>query len=389
MTERKGLIAIMQREWRVLSSRALFLFCMVIAPLFCLFFFTSIMGDGLPKDLPAGLVDADNSSLSRSLGRNLNAMGQTEITERYSTVREARKAVQRGEIYGFFYIPDGFSREVQSQRQPKVSFYSNYSYMIAGSLLFRDMKMMSELSAGSATRSQLYAKGMSEEQAMAWLQPIALDTHPIGNPWLNYSIYLSNILIPGVLGLLIFMVTVCSLGLELKQGRSLEWLNMASGNILRAIVGKLLPHTIIFALVGLFIDIYLYAYLDYPLNGGFGAMYLLMLLFIFASQGLGVLMFTTLPTLRLGLSFASLWGMISFSICGASFPLMGMPTIIQWASYLFPLRHYYLTYVTSALDGFSLYYARENILYLVAFAFVPLLLLPRLKSIMQTHKYKP
>lgn len=389
MTERKGLIAIMQREWRVLSSRALFLFCMVIAPLFCLFFFTSIMGDGLPKDLPAGLVDADNSSLSRSLGRNLNAMGQTEITERYSTVREARKAVQRGEIYGFFYIPDGFSREVQSQRQPKVSFYSNYSYMIAGSLLFRDMKMMSELSAGSATRSQLYAKGMSEEQAMAWLQPIALDTHPIGNPWLNYSIYLSNILIPGVLGLLIFMVTVCSLGLELKQGRSLEWLNMASGNMLRAIVGKLLPHTIIFALVGLFIDIYLYAYLDYPLNGGFGAMYLLMLLFIFASQGLGVLMFTTLPTLRLGLSFASLWGMISFSICGASFPLMGMPSIIQWASYLFPLRHYYLTYVTSALDGFSLYYARENILYLVAFAFVPLLLLPRLKSIMQTHKYKP
>lgn len=389
MTERKGLIAIMQREWCVLSSRALFLFCMVIAPLFCLFFFTSIMGDGLPKDLPAGLVDADNSSLSRSLGRNLNAMGQTEITERYSTVHEARKAVQRGEIYGFFYIPDGFSREVQSQRQPKVSFYSNYSYMIAGSLLFRDMKMMSELSAGSATRSQLYAKGMSEEQAMAWLQPIALDTHPIGNPWLNYSIYLSNILIPGVLGLLIFMVTVCSLGLELKQGRSLEWLNMASDNMLRAIVGKLLPHTIIFALVGLFIDIYLYAYLDYPLNGGLGAMYLLMLLFIFASQGLGVLMFTAMPTLRLGLSFASLWGMISFSICGASFPLMGMPSIIQWASYLFPLRHYYLTYVTSALDGFSLYYARENILYLVAFAFVPLLLLPRLKSIMQTHKYKP
>lgn len=389
MAERKGLIAIMQREWRVLSSRALFLFCMVVAPLFCLFFFTSIMGDGLPKDLPAGLVDADNSSLSRSLGRNLNAMGQTEITERYSTVRDARKAVQRGEIYGFFYIPDGFSQEVQSQRQPKVSFYSNYSYMIAGSLLFRDMKMMSELSAGSATRSQLYAKGMSDEQAMAWLQPIALDTHPIGNPWLNYSIYLSNILIPGVLGLLIFMVTVCSLGLELKQKRSLEWLNMASGNILRAVVGKLLPHTIIFALVGLFIDIYLYAYLDYPLNGGLGAMYLLMLLFIFASQGLGLLMFTALPTLRLGLSFASLWGMISFSICGASFPLMGMPTIIQWASNLFPLRHYYLTYVTSALDGFSLYYARENMLYLVAFAVVPLLLLPRLKSIMQTHKYKP
>lgn len=379
----------MQREWAEITSRSLYLFCMIIAPLFCLFFFTSIMGSGLPKDLPLGFVDQDNSTLSRSLSRNLNAMGQTEITRYYPTVHEAREAVQRGEVYGFFYIPQNFSQKVQSQRQPKISFYSNYSYMIAGSLLFRDMKMMSELSAASATRSQLYARGMSDEQALAWLQPIALDTHAIGNPWLNYSIYLSNILVPGILGLLICMVTVCSIGLEIKQGRSHEWLSLASGNMLYALIGKLLPHTLIFALVGLFIDVYLYAYLDYPSNGGFEAMYLLMLLFIIASQGLGVLMFTTLPTLRLGLSFASLWGMIAFSICGASFPVLGMPKVLQWASNLFPLRHYYLTYVSSALDGFSLYYARENILWFLGFILIPLALLPRLKHIMLTQKYKP
>lgn len=377
------------REWHLLTSRFLFLFCMIIAPLFSLLFFPSIMADGLPHSLPAGLVDADGSAVSRNLSRNLGAMPQTRLSATYTSIEEARRAVQRGDIYGFYYIPPGFSRELQGQRQPKVSFYINYSYMVAGSLQFRDMKMLSELGAASAARSQLYARGASAGQAMAWLQPIVIDTHPIGNPWVNYSIYLSNMLIPGVFGLLIMMVTVCSLGLELKQGQNKEWLGMASGHMSVALAGKLLPHTLIFALVGLMIDVYLYVYLGYPAAGGVGAMLALMMLFILASQGLGVLMFVILPTLRMGLSFASLWGMLSFSICGASFPALGMPPLVATLSVLFPLRHYYLTYVTSALDGFDLSYASANIYSLLAFASLGLLALPRLRKIMLTHRYIP
>ena len=146
----------MQRECRRLISRPLYLFCMVIAPLFCYIFFTTLMDSGLPKDLPAGVVDMDDSSTSRNIVRNLDAFSQTGVVAHYSNVTDARIAMQEGKIYGFFYLPKGLSAEAQSQRQPTISFYTNYSYLIAGSLLFRDMKMMGELTSGAAARVHFF-----------------------------------------------------------------------------------------------------------------------------------------------------------------------------------------------------------------------------------------
>ena len=246
---------VMQRECRRLVSRPLYLFCMVIAPSFCYVFFTTLMDSGLPKDLPAGVVDMDDSSTSRNIVRNLDAFSQTGVVAHYSNVSDARIAVQEGKIYGFFYIPKGLSAEAQSQRQPTISFYTNYSYLIAGSLLFRDMKMLGELTAGAAARTTLYAKGATEDQAMGFLQPIVIDTHPLNNPWLNYSVYLCNTLIPGVLMLLIFMVTVYSIGVEIKDRTAREWLRMSNNSIYIALAGKLLPHTVVFFIMGIFYNV--------------------------------------------------------------------------------------------------------------------------------------
>ena len=153
-----------RRECRRLVSRPLYLFCMVIAPLFCYIFFTTLMDSGLPTDMPVGVVDQDMSATSRQLIRNLDAFEQTAVVARYPTINEARTAMQRGEIYGFFYIPEGTSAKAQAGRQPKLSFYTNNTLLIAGSLLFKDMKMMSELASGAAARSTLYAKGATEER---------------------------------------------------------------------------------------------------------------------------------------------------------------------------------------------------------------------------------
>ena len=240
-----------RRECRRLVSRPLYLFCMVIAPLFCYIFFTTLMDSGLPTDMPVGVVDQDMSATSRQLIRNLDAFEQTAVVARYPNINEARTAMQRGEIYGFFYIPEGTSAKAQAQRQPKLSFYTNNTLLIAGSLLFKDMKMMSELASGAAARTALYAKGATEEQAMAFLQPIVIDTHPLNNPWLNYSVYLCNTFAPGVLMLLIFMVTVYSIGVEIKDRTAREWLRMGNNSIWISLTGKLLPHTAIFFLMGI------------------------------------------------------------------------------------------------------------------------------------------
>lgn len=383
------ILKIARRELRRMASKPIYWFCMIAAPLFCFVFFTSLMAEGLPTDMPLGLVDNDNTTTSRSLARNLDAFEMTSIKEQYANVTEAREAVQRGDIYGFYYIPKGTTRKAQRQELPVVSFYTNYSYLVAGSLLYRDMRTMSELASGAASRTVLYAKGATERQAMAFLQPIVIDSHAINNPWLNYNVYLSNVILPGLLMLFIFMVTVFSIGTEVKYNTVHDWLIMARGSMFHALAGKLLPQTLIFFLIGIAFAIGLYGVLHFPCHCGLPTMLLVMFLGIIGAQGLGVFMFAMLPTLRMSLSFASLWGVISFSICGMSYPVMAMHPTLQGLSLLFPLRHYFLLYVNCALDGYPLMNAAPYVVGLLLFALLPLLLLRRLKKMLLIVPYIP
>lgn len=383
------ILKIARRELRRMASKPIYWFCMIAAPLFCFVFFTSLMAEGLPTDMPLGLVDNDNTTTSRSLTRNLDAFEMTSIKEQYANVTEAREAVQRGDIYGFYYIPKGTTRKAQRQELPVVSFYTNYSYLVAGSLLYRDMRTMSELASGAASRTVLYAKGATERQAMAFLQPIVIDSHAINNPWLNYNVYLSNVILPGLLMLFIFMVTVFSIGTEVKYNTVHDWLIMARGSMFHALAGKLLPQTLIFFLIGIAFAIGLYGVLHFPCHCGLPTMLLVMFLGIIGAQGLGVFMFAMLPTLRMSLSFASLWGVISFSICGMSYPVMAMHPTLQGLSLLFPLRHYFLLYVNCALDGYPLMNAAPYVVGLLLFALLPLLLLRRLKKMLLIVPYIP
>lgn len=383
------MFSIFLRELRRLAVQPIYWFCMVIAPLFCYFFFTSLMHEGLPESLPLGVVDEEHTVTSRNLVRNLDAFQMTDVVKTYSNVTEARKAVQQGHIYGFYLIPQGTTSEAQSQRLPTISFYTNYSYLVAGSLLYRDMRTMSELASGAASRTVLYAKGATERQAMAYLQPVVIDMHAVGNPWLNYNVYLSNVIIPGMLGLFIFMITVYGLGTELKFNTADELMQRSGGSVIVAVTGKLIPQLLVFLLSGTLYVLYLYAYLHFPCHCGLARMWCIMALFVMACQGMGVFMFTMFPTLRLGLSFASLWGVISFSISGMSFPVMAMHPILQGIANLFPLRHYFLLYVNSALDGYPLANAWPFVLALLAFALLPWPCMFRLKKVLTTYRYEP
>lgn len=383
------LFHVARREVRRLASQPIYWFCMLAAPVLCLVFFLTLMGSGLPTNLPLGLVDDDGSATSRQLARNLDAFQQSDIVARYPTASEARKAMQRGEIYGFYYIPEGTSRKALRQEQATVSFYMNYSYLIAGSLVFRDMKTMSELASGAAVQQVMLARGATEAQAMALLQPIVVDTHPISNPWLNYSVYLSNTLLPGVLMLFITMVTVYSIGIEVKDGTAREWLAEGGFSLTQSLAGKLLPQTVAFVLLWGLVDVVLYAWLRFPCLCGLPVMLGVSALGVVAAQGLGVFMFAALPTLRLGLSFASLWGVISFSISGMSFPVMAMHPVLQGLCNLFPLRHYFLLYVNFALNGYDAADIWPNLVGLAAFALLPLVVGWHLKRTLLTVKYIP
>lgn len=380
---------IFHRECKQILSRPLYLFGMVGVPLFCFFFFTSLVEQGLPKDIPIAMVDTDNSALSRTVVRNLDAMQQTHIVANYESVLKAREAIQRGEIYGFYYIPRNFSKDVQAQRQPKVSFYTNNIYLVPSSLIFKDMKRMSELSSAAANKKILLAKGATEKKALAMLQPIVIDEYALKNPWLNYSVYLNNTILPGILCLMIFLMTVYAIGVEIKNETAREWLKLGNHSLTLALTGKLLPQTLIFSLMGLIYNTYLYGYLGFPINSGIFPMLLATFFLILASQACGIFMIALMPTLRMGLSGASLWGMVSFSISGFSFPAIGMFPAIQAVSNLFPLRHYYLIYVSQALNGYPMAYVWQHYVFLLLFMLLPFIVGKRLKKALIYYKYMP
>ncbi len=383
------LLNIAKREVLRIAVRPLYLFCMIIAPVFCYLFFTTLMANGLPTDMPAGVVDLDNTSTTRNIIRNLDAFQQTHIVAHYPSVMEARKAIQRGEIYSFYYIPEGTTEATLASRQPKVSFYVNYSYLIAGSLLYKDQRTISELAAGAVGRATLYAKGATEDQAMAFLQPIVIDTHALNNPWLNYSVYLCNTLFPGILMLLIFLTTIYTLGEEVKNGTGRELMRLADNSITKVLIGKLLPHTLVFFVIAVFYNVYLYGYLHYPCHSGIFPMLLAGLLLVLSSQAFGVFLFGLFGSFRLALSAASLWGVISFSISGFTFPVMAMHPTLQALCVLFPLRHYYLLYVNFALNGYPLIYAWQAVAALLVFLLLPFLVLKKLRTILLQYVYVP
>ena len=382
------LVRIFRRELRIFSHRPLFLFTMIVAPILCIVFLTTLMADGLPTKLPAGLVDEDDTHITHIVARILGSMEETDFVARYPDFSEAKKAMQRGEIYGFFYIPRGLTEDAIANRQPKLSFYTNDTYFVPGTLLMKDLRYASELSGLALTRENLYARGLSERQAMGIIQPIVIETHPLNNPHLDYSVYLNNILLPGILILLIMLSTTYTIGLEWKQNTQKELYALSGHSSTVALVGKLFPQTVLFSLMFIFYDVYFYRFLMFPCNSGIIPMMLLGVVTVLAAQSFGVFLFGAfIGQMRLSMCLCSLWGILSFSLAGFTYPVPAMDGFLQGLSWLFPLRHYYLIYVNQALDGFPISYVWSSVVALLAFLLLPCTVLWRYRAAFLKYKY--
>lgn len=361
--------------------------CMVVFPVIVMLFFTSLMSEGQPKDMPVGVVDLDNTATTRALTRRLNAFQNTHVVKHYNSVSDARHDIQENRIYAFIYFPKGTTDALLSSRQPKISLYYSYASLTAGALIFKDLKTVASLGSAAVGSATMSAKGYTTEQTMAFLQPIAVDLHTVTNPWTNYNIYLSTMLIPGCMMVFIFLITAYSLGSELKRGSGSELMAAAGQNVWAALLGKLVPQTLVFLIITYAYTIYVFGALQFPHNGGIGMMLLLGLLAVTACQGFGAFMFGLMPSLRMSMSTCSLWAVLSFSLAGTAYPVFAMDSTLEGIAQLFPLRHYFRMYQTCVFNDFPLSYCWWNFAALVVFTALPLLTAPRMKKAWLTYKY--
>ena len=193
----------------------------------------------------------------------------------------------------------------------------------------------------------------------------------------------------GVLMLFMFLISAYSLGMELKFNRGKEWIEKAQGNIVVAIVGKYLPHVLIFLSLMCFYQFYIYHVLHFPHAGGWGMVIVLTVLSVFGSIGFGIFAFGLMPSLRMSMSICSLWGVLSFSLAGSAFPAMGMDAALQALTWLFPLRHYYMLFQITVFNGYPLIDAWFHLVALIAFTLMPWFVIGKIKNAMLTYVYIP
>lgn len=384
-----GFIATVRREIGRLTRRKVYLFAMILVPLGVALFFLSLLSEGLPLKVPTAVVDLDNSTLSCNITRSLEAQELTDISEHLSSYHEAIEKVRNGEIFGFFYIPRNLEKDAVAGNQPTISYYSNMTYFVPGTLAYKGFKTISVTASGAIAAEKIIQVGVNQSTAQVLLQPMTVDLHPMGNPWTNYSYYLTNSFVPAALELMIFLVTVFSICQEIKTGESVQWLARSGGSMLKALAGKLAPQTIIFFIVGIAIDSLLFKFNQFPMNGSWWVMILAMFLFVVACQGFALVVTCAAPNLRLALSLCSLIGILAFSVAGFSFPVEQMYGAIGIFSYILPIRYYFLIYIDQALNGIPLYYSREYFAALLVFTLAWLPLVPHLKKHVARPVYIP
>ena len=195
-------------------------------------------------------------------------------------------------------------------------------------------------------------------------------------------------LLPGVLEMIVILITVYAVGTELKYGTSKQLMEMAEGSIEKALLGKLLPYNIIFTVLGIGLELLLFYWFRYPLRGSIGWMFIDILLLVTASEALGLFIVELFPVLRLATSVGAIFSVLGFSLAGFSLPVEAMPPYVQGFSAIFPLRYYYLIHVQETLWGGGFAFCWKEVIHLLLFLFLPVVLMRRLEHAYIYQEYE-
>lgn len=366
------------REFGIWRKRPVYYVAPIAIMAFCSVFYLTFLSDGLPHDLPIGVVDEDNSSISRNFTSQLDATQLGRVV-RFESFSEAGVEMRKGKVTSVCVIPKGFNSDLQASRQPKISFYINGLYFVGGALSYQDLLTMIYLTSGAVQKQVLEAKGVSPEQMSGLLRPVNIDLHKIGNPLTSYNACLSTKMLPGTLAMVIVLILIYSLGTELKYRTSRGLLETAGDSMTAAVGGKLIIYTLYFTLLGFLIELLLYGIMKFPLNGSFAAMLLDMFLLVLASEASALLFIELIPTCRFALSIGAIFSVLALSFTGFTLPVEAMPKAIQGFANMFPLRHYFgiETQVTLFGNGFSYWW--PEVIWMLAFLILPVIFLPKLK----------
>ncbi|MBF0760262.1 ABC transporter permease [Dysgonomonas mossii] len=384
----KAFFLVLKRELARITSRRLYFGVCIILPLFCIFFMNTIFGSGGMENIPIGIVDMDQTSTSRQISRTLSTIPTAKTIKYYSDPKEAREATVKKEIYAYVVIPKNLESDLLGKRDATIPYYIHYALLSVGvemeaalETVLAEVSLAPMVGAGTAA-------GTDQDRIESVILPVSFEAHPLFNPSLDYSIYLTNPFFFVLLQIIIILVTMYVLGSEIKFKTADEWLKTADMNIFIAVTGKLLPYTIMYIIMAILGNFVMFNISNIPLSASFLFVNLVTALFIIATQAFGVFIFSLFPALSIIISVASMVGSLGATLSGVTFPVFAMPPAVYYSSFLFPIRHFIEINQNILYGNYGFAYSWQHIGILLIYVLLALLTLPRFKNATLSHKYQ-
>lgn len=375
------------REIDRMSGSTIYLFTTLIGPLISFVILLSIFAEGVPRNLPVGIVDLDHTVLSRKVAMWIDATPEAEIAMHFPNQEEAYQQMAEGKLDAIVIIPEGTEKNILRGSSKKISVFINNTNILKGGYLQKGIyKSLATLSGGIKLQFAMKS-GLSEKQAKSKVQPVRLQQHILFNPFGNYSYFLLSALLPLMLVVFTLLSNVFAVGTEVREGTGPEWLRHSGGSIIVGLAGKLLPYTILLAIDAVVMNVVLFIRMGTPLQGSFAFIVLGEIMMIVTYQLLAVLLISVTANLRLGLSLASAYAMMALTFSGLTFPQFAMPTVAKVFSYLFPFTQWVKIFISQAIRGEAVVHALIPMAIFVLFILLSVSLFPRLKKILRTEKY--
>lgn len=366
----ESFLIIFKRELKMLfHNKAIFIFA-VILPIVSILFFSTLLSNGVARDLPIAVVDLDNSALSRNLISQLDATPELKLNSKPISQLEGERLVKEMKAYGLVIIPNNFGSDIKQGKQTKVINQYNSNLLLGSGLenkAFR--KVVGTFSAGINIQKQL-AKGTNINQAKANYQPITSNNHVLSNPYTNYSYYLNSGFLTLFLQIFVILTTIYCFGSDLKYSKGEKLYAIGKGNLPVIILAKILPYTLWFFFIGMVIYFSMFVLQDFPLFGNKLVALLSLFLLIISTQAFSLFFIAISKSFREALTFGSGFAAVSLSFSGITFPIFGMPKILQWLSQIFPFTHFFELFVDQTQRGIPVYYSVKPILILIVLTIV-------------------
>lgn len=378
---------VVRRELRRIVRQPMYWVLMVVLPVVSFAFFAVIFERGVARNIPIAVLDEDHTTLSRKVTQMIDDTPTAMVSYEVQSMEEAQRLMREGRISAIVHIPAFFEKNILSNSQTHIECSVSGTNITVNGLLSKDLQTAVTTFQAGVQLQLLMKQGLTEKQAMAQIMPVRFVKHVLFNPYINYSYYLSPSFMPMMLLIFVVMVTVFTIGTELKHATAREWLGTANGSVGAALTGKILPVTVIMFLMSLVMFLIIFKVVGVPLNGSLTVILVSTLLFILSYQAIAVFIVSLLSNLRLSLSIGGGYSVLAFTFSGLTFPIMAMWPAMRYLSRLFPFTYYTDIFVDQMLRGAPVACSLPDMGYMSLFIVLPLLCLPRLRTICTEEKY--